>query len=230
MTLRDDRPRPDAEPGLDHRRRAAHRRSGLRRPGRPARASRRHGRGSRPRCCWRPPSLGRHRAAARPELAAPAGRALQSKSCKPRARPSPTPWPSTHAHRRRRRQWPRNSTGTTPGKATSASAPPSPCHRADGERLCRADRRLHAGACGRGIREDDAVRHERGARAVWPIPRRWAEDALRLPVRARHVARLDLGLQAADQARRHGAREVPGRHHAQGEAARAGASSSCRPS
>ncbi len=68
-------------------------------------------------------------------------------------------------------------------------------HRGAHQYLCRPHRRPHAGAHRRGIREDHAIRHARRARPVRPVDRRRPEDAERLPLPARHVAGLDLGLR-----------------------------------
>ena len=59
-------------------------------------------------------------------------------------------------------------------------------------------------------------------RPVRPVAHRRPENPIGLSLPARHVARLDLGLQAADQAGRHGARDIPRRQHAPDEAARLG--------
>ena len=50
--------------------------------------------------------------------------------------------------------------------------------------------------------------------ADWPVGRRRPENAVRMLLSARHVARLNLGLCAADQDQRRAPHPLPGRKHA----------------
>ena len=70
----------------------------------------------------------------------------------------------------------------------------SPTYTVTEERITglrRPDRRPHARARRRGLRQAEPLRRAGRARPVRPVDRRRPEDAERLPLPARHVARLD---------------------------------------